>query len=131
MFTNGEIPMLINELMLDEKILVITPDESLKTTDFDRLSKEVDSHIEAKGTLNGLMICSESFPGWENFKALISHIRFIKDNNHLIKKVAAVTDSEFLSVLPRVASHFFHAEIKHFSYKDKEVAFDWLKSNDI
>ena len=55
--------MLINELMIDEKILVITPDESLKTTDFEKLSKEVGSHIESKDTLNGLMICSASFPG--------------------------------------------------------------------
>ena len=122
--------MLINELMIDEKILVITPDESLKTTDFERLSKEVGSHIEAKGALNGLMICSASFPGWENFKALISYIRFIKENNHLIKKVAAVTDSDFLSFLPRLASHFVQAEVKHFSYQDKDVAFDWLKSSD-
>ena len=116
--------------MIDEKILVITPDKSLKTTDFEKLSKEVGSHIEAKGTLNGLMICSKVFPGWDNFTEVLSHIRFVKDNHHLIKKVAVVTDSDFLSVLPRVASHFVHAEVKHFSYQDKDAAFDWLKSSD-
>ena len=122
--------MLINEVMLDEKILVITPEGSLEKTDFETLSKEVDPYIEAMGTLNGLMIYSESFPGWENFTEVLSHIRFVKDNHHLIKKVAVVTDSEFLSVLPRAASHFFRAEIKHFCYQDKDVALDWLKSSD-
>jgi len=121
--------MLINEVMLDEKILVITPEGSLKKTDFERLAKEVDPFIEAMGTLNGLMIYSESFPGWENFAALISHMKFVKEHHRNIRKVAAVTDSGFLSILPRVANHFVQAEIKHFSYKDKDAALDWLKSS--
>lgn len=122
--------MRINEVMLDEKILVITPEESLKATDFERLAKEVDPYIEAMGTLNGLMIYSESFPGWENFAALLSHIRFIKEHQHNIKKVAAVTDSGFLSILPRIANFFIHAEVKHFAYQDKDAALDWLKSRE-
>ena len=121
--------MLINEVMLDEKILVIKPEGSLKTADFETLSKEVDPYIEAMGSLNGLMIYSESFPGWENFAALLSHIKFVKEHQHNIKKVAAVTDSGFLSILPRVAGHFVQAEVKHFPYQVKEVALDWLKSS--
>jgi hypothetical protein len=122
--------MRIKEVMLDEKILVITPEETLKATDFEGLAKEVDPYIEAMGTLNGLMIYSESFPGWENFAALLSHIKFIKEHQHNIKKVAAVTDSGFLSIMPRVANHFVHAEVKHFSYQDKDAALEWLKSSD-
>ena len=121
--------MLINEVMLDEKILVITPEGSLKKTDFERLAEEVDPFIEAMGTLNGLMIYSESFSGWENFAALLSHVKFVKEHHHNIKKVAAVTDSGFLSILPRVANYFVQAEVKHFFYKDKDVALDWLKSS--
>jgi hypothetical protein len=121
--------MLINEVMLDEKILIITPEGSLKSTDFEKLTEEVDPYIEAMGTLNGLMIYTESFPGWENFAALLSHMKFVKDHHHKIKKVAAVTDSNFLSILPRVANYFVHAEVKHFSYEDKNVALDWLKAS--
>ena len=121
--------MLINEVMLDEKILVITPEGSLKTADFERLTEEVDPYIEAMGMLNGLMIYSESFPGWESFAALLSHMKFVKEHHHNIKKVAAVTDSGFLSILPQVANYFVQAEVKHFSYKDKNAALDWLKSN--
>lgn len=119
--------MLINEVMLDEKILIITPEGSLKEADFETLAEEVDPFIEAMGTLNGLMIYSESFPGWENFAALLSHMKFVKGHHQKIKKVAAVTDSNFLSILPRVANHFVDAEVKHFAYKDKNVALDWLK----
>ena len=121
--------MLINEVMLDEKILIITPEGSLKEADFERLTEEVDPYIEAMGRLNGLMIYTESFLGWEDFAALLSHMKFVKEHHHNIKKVAAVTDSGFLSILPRVANYFVQAEVKHFSYKDKNAALDWLKSS--
>ena len=121
--------MLIHDVMLDEKILIITPEGSLEEADFETLSKEVDPYIEAMGTLNGLMIYTEYFPGWENFAALLSHIKFVKEHHHNIKKVAAVTNSGFLSIVPRVASHFVQAEIKHFSYNNKNAALDWLKSS--
>ena len=119
--------MLINEILLDEKIIVVTTEGPLETTDFEALSTEVDPYIKAMGGLNGLMIYAESFAGWENFAALLSHMKFVKEHHHNIKKVAAVTDSEFLSILPRVAGLFVQAEVKHFSYQDKDVAFDWLK----
>ncbi|MBW2503192.1 MAG: hypothetical protein JRE16_01345 [Deltaproteobacteria bacterium] len=55
--------MLINEVILDEKILIITPEGSLKAADFERLTEQVDPYIKAMGTLNGLMIYTESFHG--------------------------------------------------------------------
>ena len=119
--------MLIKEVMLDDKIIIVTPEGLLKGADFERLSEEVDPYIEAMGKLNGLMIYTESFPGWENFAALISHMKFVKGHHHDIKKVAAVTDSGFLSILPRIANYFVHAEVKHFPYKDKNRALNWLK----
>ncbi len=119
--------MISIKLMRDEKILIITPEGSLETTDFDTLAQEVDPFIEEKGGLNGLMIYVESFPGWDNFAAFLSHIKFVKGHHQKVEKVAAVTDSGFLSILPRVASHFVQAEVRHFPYKEKEVALDWLK----
>ena len=59
--------MLINEIMLDEKILIITPEGALESADFKRLTEEVDPFIEAMGTLNGLI---DSFQGF----LLIPHI---------------------------------------------------------
>jgi len=123
--------MISSELMIDEKILIITPEGPLQTADFEQLAQEVDPYIEKHGKLNGLMIYTESFPGWDNFAALLSHLKFVRGHHKNIEKVAAVTDSSFLSVLPRVASHFVEAEVKHFNYHDKEAALDWLGSGDL
>ena len=72
------------------------------------------------------MICSGSFPGWEDLHALVSHIRFISNHHQAIRRVAFVTDSAVLTLLPRLASHFVAAEVRHFCHVDRESALDWL-----
>lgn len=119
--------MLKHEILKDEGILIISPVEALTSEDFESLARDVDPYIEQHGPLAGLVIEAESFPGWRNFGALVSHLRFVKDHHRNIKKVAAVTDSSFLSVLPSVANHFVNAEVKHFDFADKEAAMKWIR----
>jgi hypothetical protein len=119
--------MIHYEFLQDDSILVVTPDGPLTSSDFERLAMEVDPFIEEKNKINGLMIYVESFPGWNDFAALVSHLKFVKNHHQSIGRVAAVTDSGFLSILPRVANHFVSAEVRHFDYQDKEGALNWLK----
>ncbi len=122
--------MLKSELLRAEGILIVTPEGRLESADFERVAGEVDPHIEEKGKLHGLMIHAESFPGWSDFSALISHLKFIKDHHRNVERVAAVTDSGFLSIMPRIADHFVSAEVRHFDYNDKEAALAWLETGD-
>ncbi|NNK96589.1 MAG: STAS/SEC14 domain-containing protein [Desulfobacterales bacterium] len=118
--------MIAHELLSDQSILIVTPEGPLKKSDFKNLAKVVDSYLEREDRLNGLMIYTESFPGWSNFAGFISHMRFVNNHHRSIVKIAAVTDSGFLSILPRIADHFLKAEIKHFNYSDKDEALSWL-----
>jgi len=118
--------MLNYELLPERKILVVEPQAALEAVDFERLVRDVDPFIEKSGGLNGLMIYSDSFPGWDDFHALVSHIRFISNHHQAIRRVAFVTDSAVLTLLPRVASHFVAAEVRHFHHTDREAALDWL-----
>ena len=120
--------MLNYELNRAEGILIIKPGGSLESSDFEKLGEEVDPYIREKGKLNGLMIDVKSFPGWANLAAFLSHMIFIKNHHKIIKKIAAVTDSSFLEVIPQIADHFVKAEIKHFDYDDKDAALNWLKA---
>ena len=92
--------MLNAELRKEDGILIVSPGDALQASDFEQLSTRVDPFIEENGALNGLMIYTESFPGWENFAGLVSHIKFVKNHHKHIKKVAAVTDSGIASFLP-------------------------------
>ncbi len=118
--------MLDHELLLEQGILIVTPRGPLEETDFQALSDVVDPYIESKGKLNGLMIYTESFPGWNDFSGLVSHMKFVKDHQKFISKVAAVTDSGILSIMPGIADHFVKAEIRHFDFDDKDDAMEWL-----
>lgn len=118
--------MISYELLRDRGILIVTPEGPLDKTDFEALAREVDPYIEAQGKLNGLLIAARLFPGWKDFAALLSHLRFVKNHHQKIKKVAAVTDSGFLSVMPHIVDHFVDAEVKYFAYRDKDCALDWL-----
>jgi len=121
--------MLNYELNRAEGILILKPIGPLESRDFEKLAREVDPYIIEKGTLNGLMIYAKSFPGWDNFAAFLSHMKFVKNHHQKIKKIAAVTGSSFLSIMPQVAKHFIQAEVRHFDYEDKDTALNWLKSD--
>ena len=95
---------------------------------FAAIAGEVDQNIEEEGQLNGLMIEAESFPGWKDFAALVSHLKCIKEHHRKIKKVDAVTDAKFLSTMPQIVGHFVSAEVRHFGYDDKQAALNWIRS---
>ena len=119
--------MLTHELLKDAGILIVKPQGALEAGDFEALAKEVDPYIEAHGTLRGLVIEAESFPGWSDFAALLSHFRFVRDHHRSIARVAAVSDSPLLTVGPRIASHFVAAEVRHFNFADREQALAWVR----
>src|SRR5512134_4038919 len=119
--------MLTHELLKDEGILILRPQAALEAADFEALAKEVDPYIEAHGRLRGLVIEAESFPGWSDLAALLSHFRFVRDHHRFIARVAAVSDSPLLSVAPRIASHFVSAEVRHFDFSAREQALAWVR----
>jgi len=119
--------MLEHELLRDEGLLFIRPKGPLEARDFTALASVVDPHIEAHGRLRGIMVEAASFPGWDNFGALVSHLRFVRDHHRLVGKIAAVSDSPVLSLAPQLAGHFVKAQVRHFSTKDRDAALAWLR----
>ena len=118
--------MIESELLAEQAILIVKPHGALASSDFERIARQVDPYIERNGTLHGLMIEAESFPGWKDFSALVSHFRFVADHHRKIEKVAAVSDSAILSIVPAIVDHFVGAEVRHFDYEDRREALVWL-----
>jgi hypothetical protein len=123
------VAMLDYELNRAESILIVKPVGPLESSDFDKIVQEVDPYIKENGTLKGLMIYTKSFPGWDNFAAFLSHLKFVKNHHQKIKKIAAVTGSGFLSIMPQVANHFVQAELRHFAYDEMDAALNWLRND--
>ena len=119
--------MISFELLRDKGILVVKPQDAIEAGDFNRLAQTVDSYIAEHDALAGLLIEAPFFPGWDSFAALIEHLKFVRDHHRKIRRVAAVTDSSFLKVAPRIAAHFAQPEIKVFGGSERARALAWLE----
>ena len=111
---------------LDEAtgVAVIRPEQmhGLSEADFKQLTGLIDHFLEDHDTLHGLVIVARKFPGWKDFKAFTSHIRFIRDHHRAIRKIALVSDSRLLSAAPALADHFVSAKVRNFAFADIEQA---------
>lgn len=115
---------------IDEEnyIAILEPDGPLTKGDFESATRIIDPYIEDNGQLNGLIIHTESFPGWKSFAALSSHLKFVREHHKKVTHVALSTDSVVGNFAEVIASHFVNAEIKLFSYQELEQAKDWVIS---
>lgn len=116
------------KLNKDAGIVTVTPEAPLNEQDFTLLANEVDPYIEKEGHLNGLVIQIESFPGWEDFAGLLSHLKFVREHHKKIEKVAAVSDGKIVSIMPRIVDHFVNAKVKYFPNESLDEAIAWVKS---
>ena len=120
--------MLQHELLRDRGILILKPEGPLKAEDFTALAGTIDPYIEQNGKLNGLMIEAPSFPGWEDFAALLSHLRFVRDHHRQIRRIAVVSENPLLTALPKIASHFIGAQVRTFAADDRAAALAWIET---
>ena len=74
-----------------------------------------------------MLIHVKLFPGWENLKGLVSHLRFVRDHHQMVKKVALASDSTLAEIIPKLADHFVQAEVKDFDFSEREKALEWLR----
>jgi hypothetical protein len=118
--------MIEAKLFRAEGVVEVIPSGALRAVDFEQLAALVDPHIEANGALKGVMIVAERFPGWDNFGALIGHVRFVREHHKHIRRIATVSDGATLTLLPQLAKHFVKAEVRHFPFAERDAAMAWL-----
>jgi len=116
------------DLNEEQGFAVIIPGEivGLSESDFTHLRIIVDDYLKDHSELRGVVIVVERFPGWDDFDAFISHVRFVRDHHAVIRKVALVSDSFLLSKTPSFMDHFVSAKVRHFPFSDVEQAKQWV-----
>jgi hypothetical protein len=111
------------------KIALLEPDSALTQSDFENAVKIIDPFLEKKGHLSGLIIHTKSFPGWDSFGALVTHLKFVNAHHKKVSKIAFTTDSIIGDLAQHIGSHFINAEVKHFAYDAMKEAKEWITSN--
>ena len=118
--------MLTVKLDQEDGIAILEPNGALTKSDFESAAKAIDPAIEKSGKLNGIIIHVKSFPGWDSFAALITHLKFIKDHHQKVTHVAFVTDSPIGNIAEKLGNHFVEAEVKEFAFNELEQAHNWV-----
>jgi hypothetical protein len=110
---------------IENGIAILEPKGELSSDDFKSISNVIDPYIQKHGKLQGAVIYVQSFPGWDSFAALSSHIHFIKEHHKKISRLAICTDSVIGNFAESIGNIFVNAEIKKFDYKDFNEAEIW------
>lgn len=116
---------MVESEILPNRVLVLRPSGPIETDDISAVRAKVEALLEGGSHLAGLMIEAPGFPGWKDFAGMSSHLRFLRDHHRDIPRVAIVSDSRFLTALPKLARHFIGAEFRHFDAGDSGAALEW------
>ena len=114
------------DVSITNNYCVVEPKGPLTAEDFAEISSRVDPVIEREGELDGLIIKTREFPGWESFGDIVEHFKFVRNHHQKIEKIALVTDAKVAEVFPRIASHFVKAQVRQFDYDDFDEAVEWV-----
>ena len=106
--------MLHFERLDDRRILIINAEGSLEESDFQKFAEQIDLEGAAQDRPTRVMIRTESFPGWDSFQAFAAHLTFVLEHHRQIERIAIVTDSEILKIMPHIASLLVHPKIRQF-----------------
>ena len=116
-----------HRLLAEAGVIIVDVSAPLRAQDFDAIALTADTWIEAHGDLNGIVIHAREFPGWENLSGFLGHMRFIRNHEQKVKRVALATESKLADLAPRIAGHFVKAELKAFPYDALESAIAWAR----
>jgi len=120
--------MLTIDLNKEDSIAVLKLQGGLAEDDFVSVAKVIDPFIEEHGKLNGIIIYTESFSGWESFSALVTHMKFIGEHHKKVSHIAFVTNSFVGEIAQHITGHFVNAQVKTFSFDKLEDAKSWILS---
>lgn len=116
----------VNVRVLPEaEVIIIEPQAALRAADFDALAAAADAWLEAHGELRGLVVRARAFPGWENLAGMMRHIRFVKDYQRRIRRIALATGSRLGGAAQAFADLFVAAEVRAFAYDALDDAITW------
>lgn len=111
-----------------DRIAILEPDGALTKEDFEVAASSIDPFILRYGQLKGIIIYTQSFPGWDSFDALSEHLKFVDNHHEKVSHIAFVTNSILGDIAEHIGSHFISAKVKCFPFEKFEEARAWILS---
>jgi hypothetical protein len=106
-------------------VVVVEADSPLGAPDIDALESTVDTWLAQHAELRGLVLHAPGVPGWRNVAGLSRHVRFVRDHQRHIRRVAVAVDGPVARFVPELAGRLMHPQVRHFGYDELDAARDW------
>lgn len=119
---------LAHRLLTDRGVLVLEPQGPLRAEDFDAVALTVDPWLESEGALRGIVVHTKTIPGWENLGSMLRHLRFVKEHQRRVGRIALAANGKLAELGPRLLEHFVQAELKRFDHDDVDSAISWASA---
>lgn len=114
----------------ENNLIIATARDTLSEADFENLSGTINDYINSTDRAPGIVLNAEGLPHWKNAAALFAHLKLVRDHQNVLPKVALVSDSTALSVMPSLVDHFVKAKVRHFAQEDMSKAVEWAETVD-
>ena len=70
-----------------------------------------------------------TFPGWENARGLVRHLRFVFHHHRQIERVALAVDGKLAGVAATVAEHAVRPDVRRFAFAELDAAIQWASAS--
>ena len=114
----------------ENNVMIATARDTLSEEDFNNLSGSINDYINSTDQIPSLVLNAESLPHWKNSAALFAHLELVRDKQKILPKVALVSDSATLSLMPSLVDIFVRAKVRHFAQSDFDKALEWAARED-
>jgi hypothetical protein len=112
-------------LLPESGVLVAEVSEPLRAQDFDALAATAQKWLATHDGLQGIVLHTRKFPGWQNTAALRRHIRFVRDHQRKVRRIAVATNSRLADVAPHLVRHIVQPDVRAFGYDELDRAVSW------
>ena len=109
----------------ENNVIVATARDTLSEADFENLSGSINDYINSMDRVPALVLNAQSLPHWKDSAALFAHLKLVRDHQKILPKVALVSDSATLSLMPSLVDIFVRAKVRHFAQSDFDKALAW------
>lgn len=111
-------------------VVTARPVGAIPASDFEALGRAIDDYANENDRMPGLVVRLNGLPQWQGLSALRAHFDVVRKHAAVLPRVALVTDTMGLSMLPNIADIFVRARVRHFDVSQEEQAIAWAGSSE-
>jgi hypothetical protein len=106
-------------------VVVVEVGGPLHTEDIEALAGVVDPWLDRRPDRPGVVVHASRFPGWATAGALARHLRFVRDHQGRIGRVAVAVGGRAAPVMAGVVGRVARPEVRAFGPDEFDRAVEW------